>query len=791
MKFASSVTVLISSLSFALVFGDVVESTGAASDLVGADLAALAAASINEAGIDEHNRDLQSTCGTVASWHPNYSLGWSQGKCEFTTTCNSPSYATNLACCKGAYPGQQSNFCISQLANPPTNAPTPTSAPTKLGEGTYYPDYTLAWTSGICINTTPIPSGRPTYSSMLACCKAAYSGQLSGACIAALPNKPTSAPTKVGEGTFYPDYTLPWPEGKCISTTPIPSGRPTYSSMLACCKAAYLGQLSGACFAALPNKPTSAPTKVGEGTFYPDYTLPWPEGKCISTTPIPSGRPTYSSMLACCKGNYGGQSTNACIKNLAIPPTTSPTKQVPDAWYPNYALPWPDGMCINTLPIPSGWPTYSSEMACCKASYGGQMSNKCIKGMVVQQGANIDGAASNDYLGQAVAQSNDGSILAIGAPQNLFTGSLSGKGYVRVYAWNGIAYVQRGADIIGEAATDMFGWSVSLSDDGSVLAVGAVKNDGANGIDSGHVRVYAWNGVAYAQRDVDIDGAKAGDYFGTSVSLSNDGSILAVGAYNHNKTATDVFVGQTRVYAWNTTTAKYVQRGAEIDGEADSDHAGWSVDISDDGSTLAIGARYNDGNSGKDSGQVRVYAWNSTTSLYVQQGADIDGASAGNYLGWSVALSSNGNIMAAGEPYYAPSVGLNQTGQVQVYAWNGVSYAQRGAGIVGEAAGDEFGRYVALSDDGSVLAVGAPFNDANGLSAGHVRVFDWNGANYVQRAVRWYVPSLSADINGQAAGDWFGFTISLSGDGTILAVGAKQSDGNGSNSGRVQVFHLL
>ncbi len=64
---------------------------------------------------------------------------------------------------------------------------------------------------------------------------------------------------------------------------------------------------------------------------------------------------------------------------------------------------------------------------------------------------------------------------------------------------------------------------------------------------------------------------------------------------------------------------------------------------------MAIGARYNDGNAGKDSGQVRVYAWNSTTSLYVQQGADIDGENAGDYFGWSVALSSNGNIVAAEE----------------------------------------------------------------------------------------------------------------------------------------------
>jgi hypothetical protein len=52
-------------------------------------------------------------------------------------------------------------------------------------------------------------------------------------------------------------------------------------------------------------------------------------------------------------------------------------------------------------------------------------------------------------------------------------------------------YTQRGDDINGEAASDAFGWSVSLSDDGNVVAIGAPYNAG-NGANSGHVRVYKW-----------------------------------------------------------------------------------------------------------------------------------------------------------------------------------------------------------------------------------------------------------------------------------------------------------
>ena len=152
---------------------------------------------------DQIHRNLHQ-CDTVAAFHPNYSLPWNRGKCQFVITCNSPSYITELECCKAAYAGQMDNYCISQLANPPTPQPTNVGGP-----DIYYPDYTLAWSDGKCINTTPVPSGRPTYTSMLACCKAAYGGQMSMACIQALPNPPTGAPTNLGEGVFYPDYNLP------------------------------------------------------------------------------------------------------------------------------------------------------------------------------------------------------------------------------------------------------------------------------------------------------------------------------------------------------------------------------------------------------------------------------------------------------------------------------------------------------------------------------------------------------------------------------------------------------
>jgi hypothetical protein len=100
-----------------------------------------------------------------------------------------------------------------------------------------------------------------------------------------------------------------------------------------------------------------------------------------------------------------------------------------------------------------------------------------------------------------------------------------------VYSWNGTdAWVQLGGDINGEATGDFSGYSVSMSGDGSRVAIGAVLNDG-RGADSGHVRVYSWNGTnAWVQLGADIDAEAVGDESGWSVSLSGDGSRVAIGA---------------------------------------------------------------------------------------------------------------------------------------------------------------------------------------------------------------------------------------------------------------------
>jgi hypothetical protein len=386
-----------------------------------------------------------------------------------------------------------------------------------------------------------------------------------------------------------------------------------------------------------------------------------------------------------------------------------------------------------------------------------------------QVGGDLNGEAANDRFGWSVALSSDGTRLAAGAYSNDANGV--DAGHVRVFDLVGGAWTQVGGDIDGEAAGDSFGVSVALSSDGTRLAVGGYLNDGG-GTDAGHVRVFNWSGSAWIQLGADIDGEAAGDNSGYFVALSSDGTRLAVGVIYNDGTGTDA--GHVRVFEYHQGSSSWIQLGADIDGEAAGDRSGWSVDLSSDGTRLAVGAYLNDG-TGTDAGHVRVFNWSG--SAWIQLGADIDGEAAGDQFGWSVALSSDGTRLAVGA-ISNDGTGTD-AGHVRVFDLVGGTWTQVGGDIDGEAAGDSFGYLVALSSDGSRLAVGARLNDGTGTDAGHVRVFDLVGGAWTQ---------IGGDLDGAVAGDYFGQSVALSSDGTRLAVGGPLNDSPGSNAGQVRVF---
>ena len=198
----------------------------------------------------------------------------------------------------------------------------------------------------------------------------------------------------------------------------------------------------------------------------------------------------------------------------------------------------------------------------------------------------------------AVSLSADGSIVAIGAALNDGNGS---SGHVRIYKNVNNIWTQIGSDINGEASGDKLGYSVSLSSDGSIVAIGARGSDD-NGINSGHVRIYKNVNNTWTQVGGDIYGEAAGDQSGYSVSLSADGSIVAVGAHLNNGNGTE----SGHVSIFKNVNGTWTQVGGDINGEAAGDKSGISVSLSADGSIVAIGAPLNNGN-GTDSGHVSIF----------------------------------------------------------------------------------------------------------------------------------------------------------------------------------------
>jgi hypothetical protein len=188
----------------------------------------------------------------------------------------------------------------------PVDKPETSSSIEETGSK-WYPDYNPIWALGACSNISPAPSGRPHYQSQAECCKMAYNGQASGACV----GYTTSIVSKLE--TYYPDYSMSWAEGKCTNAYPAPSGRPQYNSQQECCEKAYAGQYSGACI-----NDAAVSLAVEESTldkFYPDYNPLWSLGVCTNKAPLPSGRPIYSTQAECCEFAYRGQASGACVNH--------------------------------------------------------------------------------------------------------------------------------------------------------------------------------------------------------------------------------------------------------------------------------------------------------------------------------------------------------------------------------------------------------------------------------------------------------------------------------------------
>jgi hypothetical protein len=410
-----------------------------------------------------------------------------------------------------------------------------------------------------------------------------------------------------------------------------------------------------------------------------------------------------------------------------------------------------NGNVSNSVPVVVSTNTYTVSSSECTL-----LVNTAL---IQQKGLDIDGLAG-DFTGFNVSLSDDGNTMATGAIFSDANGVDSGAS--RVFDWNESVWIQRGLDIVGEAAGDGSG-RVSLSADGNTIAIGASAN-GGNGANSGHVRVFDWSGSAWVQRGLDIDGESAGDGSGAFIALSSSGDTVLIGANGGNSGT-----GHARVYDWSGSA--WVQRGLDIDGSAMGDNFGSDVAISNNSDTIAIGAPFAPvgGGGGSFRGYVRIFDWSG--SAWVQRGSDINGLVNNQALGGSLSFSSDGDTLGIGVGPFPGSV------LAKVYAWSGSAWVQKGSDFAGNAMSGDTG--VALSSDGNTIAVS---NASENSSAGVTRLFSWNDAAWVQNG---------EDIIGEAPNDRSGLSgtsVAISADGSMFAVGSGFNADGGVDAGHVRIW---
>jgi hypothetical protein len=256
----------------------------------------------------------------------------------------------------------------------------------------------------------------------------------------------------------------------------------------------------------------------------------------------------------------------------------------------------------------------------------------------------------NEDYGSAISISGDGTRLAVGAPRT--SNGSEHVGMVQVYL---IGTGQIGPEILGLDGNDFFGSAVSLSEDGSSVAAGSFT--GASS--SGYVRVFSQNGANWDQVGQTIRGQQPGDNLGRSISISADGQTVAIGAF---QAEAGTGAGYVQVHQFDGTT--WIQVGDDIVGPNNGDRFGVSVALTPDASCVTIGANAHDSGGFIKNGLFQVYENQSGT--WTKVGGDIVGNADSRNLGVGLAISSDGRTVAAGGPLSTATQDTN-VGEAVIY----------------------------------------------------------------------------------------------------------------------------
>ena len=263
-------------------------------------------------------------------------------------------------------------------------------------------------------------------------------------------------------------------------------------------------------------------------------------------------------------------------------------------------------------------------------------------------------------FGDAVSFSGDGKIIAIGDKfSDLLT--IEDAGVVEIYREVNGTWTKMGNDLFGSEKRDLFGWSVALSKDGNRVAASSLGSNEK----PGNVKTFDFNGIFWEEVGSDIVGESTREFFGVTVELSGDGSILAAGATGYSRDGQEASVGIVRSYQYDIDMGDWSPYGQPLEGENEFNAFGSSIALSYDGTTIAIGGPEN-GNFCDNCGHIQVFqnsegTWNNTGSELGKSGID------GGQFGYDVALSESGDRIVGAAPFTTFNGFVSKVGQVLVF----------------------------------------------------------------------------------------------------------------------------
>lgn len=267
-------------------------------------------------------------------------------------------------------------------------------------------------------------------------------------------------------------------------------------------------------------------------------------------------------------------------------------------------------------------------------------------------------------FGTGISSSADGTIIAVGAPGN------NENSFVRVFKYQNNEWQQLGTDIVNESVLEKIGSSVSLSSDGMIVAIGAVAG---GDLDEGLVRFYEFKDNSWQKFENEIVGAGTQHQIGYKVVMTPDAKFVAVSTIQNSGNK-----GYVKVY--KNVSGVWTQKGAILEGEFNGDSFGITLDLSDDGNTLAVGNK----------GRKKAHIYKFENNDWSQIGGAFINLNIGNRQGLSVSLSSDGNRVAIGAT--GVSIYENNSG-----TWN----------LVGNLI--NYGSFSSISSDGNKIAIGDPY----------------------------------------------------------------------------------